>query len=209
MSEESCDAMIVGKLNTIVSFAFGVTEQDKMDILNVMLYAQTFSTYSIYDDWHSWFHYYRNRLESRGFERKGTVIGNSVVSGNIEDVRTAVFGIKGDSNSEQLADLVRRSFKALGVYKTAEAYFDGTIDLGQMQNFHIMPCENTASDELSLLLCGLKLSSDVYSAGPRRLILHFKGGSYRFNRDTYARHRESVLESLEKDTTAYFRRLGI
>lgn len=60
-----------------------------------------------------------------------------------------------------------------------------------------MPCEKYEPDRVLLLLCSLHLSVDEHAAGSRRLLFHFKGGSYIFDRKIYAAYRNGVTRYLD------------
>jgi hypothetical protein len=204
MGTVDSNAAIIGNINSLVAFVPGMSEQERTDVLNVLLYAQLFASHSrdLEKDWHGWMHVYRNRLVARSFQRKSIIAGNSEVLSSVDDVVQATFKVIGPSASGQLIDLVRRSFDAMGIKQIAKAFFDGDVESGQLGSFQIVPCEKTASGEVSVLLCGLHLSSDDYSQGRQRLIFHFKGGSYSFDNAAYATHRDSVSDYLRNKANA-------
>lgn len=204
MGTADSNAAIIGNSNSLVAFVPGMSEQEQADLLNVLLYAQSFASHSrdLKSDWHGWMHVYRSRLAARSFKRISIIAGDSEVLGNADDLVQATFKVIGSSANGRLIDLVRRSFEVMGIHQIANAFFDGNIESGQLGSFQIVPCEKTASGEVSVLLCGLHLTSDAYSQGRRRLIFHFKGGSYRFDNHAYAAHRDSVSDYLRNKANA-------
>ncbi|WP_397450113.1 hypothetical protein [Pseudomonas sp. NA-150] len=211
MNTVNNNAAILGRINSLVAFFPGLSAQEKSDIQNVLLYAQSFAsqTYDFERSWHSWMHYYRNRLEARGFQLQSLVTGDSEIISSVDDLARATFRVHGASASAQLADLVRRSVAAMGINRIVTAYFEGGIDSGNLGSFQIVPCEKTPSGDLTVLLCGLHLSVDGYSAERRRLVFHFKGGSYRCDPGVYAAHRKSVSDYLRNNPEAYFKNITL
>jgi hypothetical protein len=204
MDRMNGNAALVGSSNSLVTFATGIAQQEREDIQDVLLYADLFASQfrSQKKDWHSWMHVYRERLAARGFKRESVIVGDSEVLSSVDDLTQATFKIIGPWAGGQLADFVRRSFDALGINQMVNAFFRGNLDSGLLGSFQVIPCETTASGDISVLLCGLYLSSDEYSQGRRRLIFHFKGGGYAFDRGAYARHRSAVSDYLSDKARA-------
>jgi hypothetical protein len=205
------NATLLGSRNSVVAFVPGVSAQERADIEDVLLHAQLFASHSHDKNeyWSSWIHVYRTRLEARGFQRKSVITGDSELLSSVDDLFQATFKIVGSAASRPLVDLVRGSFHNLGVSQIAEAFFDGNIASTRLGSFQIIPCEKSASGAISLLLCGLQLGSDGYTGGQRRLIFHFKGGVYQFDREAYAAHRASVSAYLHGKADAYVKRIQI
>ncbi|MFH7422685.1 hypothetical protein RA276_29205, partial [Pseudomonas syringae pv. tagetis] len=88
--------------------------------------------------------------------------------------------------------LVQRAVKAMGVNQAAETYYQNGFDKGRLGSFQLVPCEKYEPDRILLLICSLHLSVDERAAGSRRLLFHFNGGSYTFDSNGYAAHRDDV-----------------
>ncbi|MGV8918259.1 MAG: hypothetical protein ACOH2R_10755 [Pseudomonas sp.] len=211
MNTADSNAVLLGKRNSLVAFTSEISVQERVNIQNVLLFAESFASGSSSPEthWHRWMHIYREMLGNRGVKLEQTILGDSVLLSSAEDLSEAKFRIKGVAETASLADLVHRSFDAMGVEGIVKAYFDRGFEIGGFKYFQIVPCEKTVSGMLSVLLCGLALSVDTRSAGQRRLVFHFKGGSYRFDLDLYAKHRESVTAYLRNKAIASIRHIRI
>jgi hypothetical protein len=204
MTANEGSAARLGDISSLVAFGPGMPEQERADIQNLLLDAQLFASH-VYDfksQWTTWMHYYRNRLQARGLRRKSLVMDDSLLISSTEDLMQATFRITGTEGREQLGQLVRRSFDAMGVYEAAEAYFQQGYDQGRLGSFQIVPCARFEPDQSLLLLCGLHLNTDGFSAGGRRLLFYFKGGSYVFDGKAYAAYREDVSRYLATKANA-------
>ncbi|GAO94598.1 hypothetical protein PSA5_17795 [Pseudomonas syringae pv. actinidiae] len=142
-------------------------------------------------------HYYRSRLKARGMQQKGVILGDSLVVSNVDDLLHATFKVSNPADRERLGGMMQRAFSAMGVNKAAEFYFQNGFDQGRLGSFQVVPCEKYEPNRTLLLLCSLHLSVDDYAPGTRRLLFHFKGGSYTFDRNIYAAHRDSVARYLD------------
>lgn len=205
------NAASLGDIPSLAAFEPDLTGQDRADIQDMLLDAQLFASH-VYDfqrHWTSWMHYYRNRLSARGLRQKSLILDDSLLISSTEDLMDATFRIIGTAGNERLAELVRRSFQALGVYQAANAYFDHGIDNGRLGSFQIVPCARLDDGQNLLLLCGLHLSVDGFSAGGRRLLFYFKGGAYVFGSAAYARHRADVARYLKTRTDAFISGVSI
>lgn len=205
------NATLLGGRNSLVAFAPSVSAQERADIEDVLLFAQLSAShpYDKNEYWSSWMHVYRTQLETRGFQRISVITGDSELLSSVDDLSWATFKVVGSAASRPLIDLVRRSFGSLGISQIAKAFFDADSASTRLESFQIVPCEKSASGGISVLLFGLQLASDDYSAGQRRLILHFKGGVYQFDLEAFDKHRDSVSAYLSGKVGAYITRIQI
>lgn len=211
MNANEGNATRLGDIASLVVFEPGFTGQDRADIQDMLLDAQLFASH-VYDfgqRWTSWMHYYRNRLRARGLRQKSVILDDSLVISSTEDLMQATFRITGTAHHEQLGELVRRSYDAMGVYQAAQAYFESGFDQGRLGSFQIVPCARSEPDQCTLLLCGLHLNVDEYSAGGRRLLFYFKGGSYTFDGHLYAPYRDDVKRYLKNKANAFVTNVNI
>lgn len=211
MNTNDGGAARLGDISSLVAFAPGMASQDKADIQDVLLDAQLFASH-VYDfnrQWTTWMHYYRSRLAARGLKRKSLVMDDSLLVSSTDDLMEATFRITGTGGRDQLGELVRRSFAAMGVLEAAQAYFNHGVDRTRLGSFQIVPCARSQAGQNLLLLCGLHLSADEYSAGGRRLLFYFKGASYVFDSSVHTAYRDDVRRYLKTKANALIQGLEI
>ncbi|MCD5994344.1 hypothetical protein KDX38_12050 [Pseudomonas sp. CDFA 602] len=198
MYSGTSNAVYLGDVPSMAAFLPGLSDEERSDVQDVLLDAQLFADrqFGFQEQWSSWMHYYRNRLGARGLQTAGLVLGDSLVVSSVQDLMTAAFRVSGLPGHDDLAEMVKRSFAAMGIFQAAEAYFLGGFDQGHLGSFQVVPCKRHGPDEILILLCSLHVSTDTYSAGTRRLLFHFKGGSYVFSRKIYQAHRDEVVRYL-------------
>ncbi|QHF01591.1 MULTISPECIES: hypothetical protein [Pseudomonas syringae group] len=211
MDRHDNNAVYLGGTRSMAAFLPGLSAQERTDLQDVLLDAQLFAgtQFGFERQWASWMHYYRNRLKSRGVQERSLVTSDSLLLSSVADLRDATFAIKGVTDHQRLGDLVRRSFDAMGVYQAASAYFERGLDNGRLGSFQIVPCAKSESGQILMLLCGLHLVTDAYSAGSRRLLFFFKGGSYTFDSSRYATYRSDVARYLGSKSTSMIRSFQI
>ncbi|KPB36428.1 hypothetical protein ALP12_04419 [Pseudomonas savastanoi pv. phaseolicola] len=193
------NAAYLGDIPSMVTFLPGLTSEERTDIQDVLLDAQLFAgkQFDFKTQWSSWMHYYRSRLKTRGIQQKGVVLGDSLVVSNVDDLLQATFKVSSPADRKRLGGMVQRAVAALGVNQAAESYFKNGFEQGRLGSFQVVPCEKYEPDRVLLLLCSLHLGVDEHAAGSRRLLFHFKGGSYTFDRKIYAAHRNDVTRYLD------------
>ncbi|WP_122455196.1 hypothetical protein [Pseudomonas viridiflava] len=211
MSADKNNAVYLGNIPSLVTFLPGLSVQERHDLQDVLLDAQLFAGAHLdfEKQWSSWMHYYRSRLNVRGVHARSLVVDDSLLVSSVADLRNATFAIKGVGDHQLLGDLVRRSFEAAGIYQAAGAYFQSGSGRSRLGSFQIVPCAKTGNGQILMLLCGLQLVADSYSAGGRRLVFFFKGGSYTFDSRVYATHREDVIRYLAGRSKSMIRAIQI
>ncbi|RMR10675.1 hypothetical protein ALP17_00331 [Pseudomonas savastanoi] len=199
MNAEAGNAAYLGDIPSMVAFLPGLSSEERTDIQDILLDAQLFAgrQFDFKTQWNSWMHYYRSRLKARGIQQRGLVLGDSLVVSNVDDLLQATFNVSNPADRERVGSLVQRAVKAMGVNQAAESYFQNGFDQGRLGSFQVVPCEKYEHDRILLLLCSLHLSVDERAAGSRRLLFHFKGGSYTFDSKRYATHRDDVMRYLD------------
>ncbi|MEE4820868.1 hypothetical protein V2K62_24075 [Pseudomonas alliivorans] len=211
MSVDETNAVYLGGMPSLVTFLPGLSVQERQDLQDVLLDAQLFAGAHLdfEKQWSSWMHYYRSRLRYRGVHPQSLVMDDSLLVSSVEDLRRATFAIRGVGDHQLLGGLVRRSFEAAGIYQAAGAYFQSGSGRSRLGSFQIVPCAQMGNGQVLMLLCGLQLVADAYSAGGRRLLFFFKGGSYTFDSQTYAAHREDVIRYLGGKSKSMIRAIHI
>ncbi|OBS32680.1 hypothetical protein [Pseudomonas syringae] len=199
MSADTENAAYLGNIPSMVAFLPGLASEERTDIQNVLLDAQLFAgrQFDFKTQWGSWMHYYRSRLKTRGIQQKGLVLGDSLVVSSVDDLLEATFKVSHPADRKRLSDMVQRAVAAVGVNQAAESYFQNGLDQGRLGSFQVVPCEKYESGRMLLLLCSLHLSVDDHAPGRRRLLFHFKGGSYIFDSKVYTAHRDEVMRYLD------------
>ncbi|WP_109514145.1 hypothetical protein [Pseudomonas ovata] len=201
----------VGDADTLVAFFPGVPAAQRDDIQDALLYAHLFASHQhdVQQQWHGWMQYYRNRLEKCGFVRQSLVVKDSVLLSSRDDIDTASFRILGATASDNVRALVRNAVVRLGIKQMALSYFDGGRLSARMGSFQIVPCEMSGAGQVGVLLCGLRVSTDQASPDARRLIMHFKGGSYSFDPRGYDTQRQAVHSYLAGKANAVIRQIEL
>ncbi|RMN97883.1 hypothetical protein ALQ50_02619 [Pseudomonas coronafaciens pv. coronafaciens] len=211
MNSGTGNGAYLGDIHSMVAFLPGLSGEDRNDILDVLLDAQLFAgkQFDFTTQWSSWMHYYRSRLRTRGLQQKGVVLGDSLIVSNVDDLVQATFKVSNPADRKRLSSMVQRAFTAMGVNQAAASYFQDGFDQGRLGSFQVVPCEKYEPGRILLLLCSLHLSIDERSAGRRRLLFHFKGGSYTFDTKIYAEHRNDVARYLDGRAKSLIRAASI
>ncbi|AVB22197.1 MULTISPECIES: hypothetical protein [Pseudomonas syringae group] len=211
MSTDTDNAAYLGNIPSMVAFLPGLSSEERSDLQDVLLDAQLFAgkQFDFKTQWSSWMHYYRSRLKARGMQQKGVILGDSLVVSNVDDLLQATFKVSNPADRKRLGSMVQRAFSAMGVSQAAEFYFQNGFDQGRLGSFQVVPCEKYEPNRTLLLLCSLHLSVDDHAPGTRRLLFHFKGGSYTFDRNIYAAHRDNVARYLDGKARSMVRAASI
>lgn len=211
MSTDTDNAAYLGNIPSMVAFLPGLSSEERNDLQDVLLDAQLFAgkQFDFKTQWNSWMHYYRSRLKARGIQQKGVILGDSLVVSNVDDLLQATFKISNPADSKRLGGMVQRAFSAMGVNQAAESYFQDGFYQGRMGSFQVVPCEKYEPNRTLLLLCSLHLGVDDHAPETRRLLFHFKGGSYTFDRTIYAAHRDNVARYLDGKAQSMVRSASI
>ncbi|SDW93939.1 hypothetical protein SAMN05444064_10942 [Pseudomonas syringae] len=211
MSTDTDNAAYLGNIPSMVAFLPGLSSEERADLQDVLLDAQLFAgkQFDFKTQWSSWMHYYRNRLKARGLKQEGVILGDSFIVSSVDDLLQATFKLSNPADRKRLGGLVQRAFGAMGVSQAAESYFQNGLGQGRLGGFQVVPCEKYEQNRTLLLLCSLHLSVDDHAPGTRRLLFHFKGGSYTFDRDIYEAFRSDVARYLDGKAQSMVRSASI
>ncbi|MCF5466293.1 hypothetical protein [Pseudomonas syringae] len=211
MSTYTDNAAYLGDIPSMVAFLPGLSSEERTDIQDVLLEAQLFAgkQFDFKTQWSSWMHYYRSRLKARGIQQKGVILGNSLVLSSVDDLLQATFKVSNSADRKRLGSMVQRAVTAMGVNQAVESYFKNGFDQGRLGSFQVVPCEQYEPNRILLLLCSMHLSVDDYAASGRRLLFHFKGGSYSFDSTIYAAYRNDVARYLDGKAQSLVRSASI
>ena len=202
---ESSNAVIAGK--NIVSFSPGIKAADRADLLDLMMYADSFAsqTYRKNEHWLSWMLYYRDRLERSGCRLRSSIVKPPMVINNVRELDKIRIGFNSEIHADKLLDLARRSFKVAALNQYAQDFFEFGSDSGTLNTFQIVPCESLADGEISFLLCGLHANANVASERRggdwrlnREMVVTIAGGVYSLSGQDFSAHRERIRSHLQQ-----------
>jgi hypothetical protein len=203
MNELESNALVAG--NNIVSFAAGVLAADRVDLLDLMMYANIYAgqSYRVEENWISWMLYYRKQLEYSGCRLRSLIVKEPMVINSARELDDIGFSVKGTAQIANLLELTRRSFKAARLSEYARHFFEYGSGSGSLSTFQVVPCENLAEGEISFLVCGLHASATVMSDDrggdwrvDREMVVRLAGGVYSLRRQDFSVHRERIRTRL-------------
>lgn len=194
---------IVG--SSMVSLYDGVDRQDREDLFDGLLHADTFASrhFDQRTDYDNWLFRYRTRLEHRGWLLVSPILHTPQVVFGASELDSVTFDLVASAGAQALADLVQASWRSMRVHRFADHFFDKGQRNGELGRLQMVPCMNDADSTLLMLICGIRLTGSVdmrdfefWSETQRQMILRISGGVYRFDRATYGRYRQEIRNSL-------------
>ncbi|WP_297844388.1 hypothetical protein [Pseudomonas sp.] len=204
--------------NNLVSFSVGMSNQEKEDVLDLLLYADFFASQA-YDRrlfWKNWLDYYRNRLVRHGCSLKSLIVRDPVVITDPHELDRLTFSIVGKEGSAELASMVQASFSAMRINQYAREFLQRGTGAGRVGSFQIVPCERTADGEIRIFLCALQVNAlEVVDEGwfwktsVRDLVFRLVGGAYAFSSDRYAPSRNEIRNKLIQNSSRFVQDLEI
>lgn len=199
------DANAVISDTNLISFS-GISREDRADILDLMMYADfsASQTWRREENWTSWIDYYRKRLEACGCRLRTNIVKQPMVISSAAELDNLSFGVVGSVAVSGLLQLARRSIKGARISQYAQHFFAMGQSAQALSTFQIVPCEATASGEVSILVCGLYASATTSSEGrggdwgtDRQMVVRLAGSVYSFSQAAYGPYRERVRTHFE------------
>lgn len=207
MSEMPPVALIAG--SNLISFMGGVSRQEKKDVSDLLRYADFFAgqTYDRNEHWNSWIDYYRNRLNTYGCTLSSRILMTPMVITDPQELERIRVDVTGTTASASLGKLITKTFQQVRIDERARAYFQHGRGNSTLGTFQLVGCEKTDAGEILILLCALHANAyaEVDILGltervQRDIVMHFKGGVYTFDRNTYALNRQMISSKLRNIT---------
>lgn len=203
MSNSTNNALVMG--NTVISFA-GVSDRYRNDLMDLFMYAHHRATQTFRPDtqWTSWIDYYRNHLTNKGCRLDSILASQPQVIGSSDELGDFKFGVKRSAKrTDGLMELARRSFRSANINAFARRFFESGHGVGQHSSFQIIPCEATATDDISFMICALHASASATAQAlggdswiKREMVVRLAGGVYNFNGPRYDGFRAQVQARL-------------
>ena len=189
----------------LVSFGEGIEEGLQQDVLDCLLYAQLKADgeTSRQNDWRGWLHAFQQSMGSAGARQSDVVGDNMMIVRGLRDLRNPRF--LGADSSAELRDLFNRSIDALMTSEHANTYFRSWFTSGRSESFQVVPCVMETDDEVTIMLCGLQLTTLAFRSGfffwdvlRGEMRVHYAGAAYRFSRTLFEPSRSQVQETLDR-----------
>lgn len=206
--------------NNLVSFSPDMAPQDIQDLMTLMMYAELSANTRFDQKLHTkrWMDHYQSRLVKYGCSLASFLAEDELTATDMHQMRGWLLQFIGTLGSEELKGLAMRSFEALRVDERAQRYLAASAasaGAGSAQVMKITPCQLTASGEVLVFFCGMRLlrsehveSSWHWDDKMRYVSFIPNGGVYHFDRVAFAVHREKLGEALKRQSSDYFHEVG-
>jgi hypothetical protein len=202
----SATGAIVG--NSLVSLSADIDRQDKDDIFNCLLRAERVAGQVSRDEHFAyWVYRYGKALEHRAWAKSSPIIHQPAVITCPSDLEDISFGVINSAGSLWLARQAVASLRASQFQRHAKHFFENDSEQSVTAGFQVVPCLVSAGKTITLLVCGVQITGhvesrdfDFWTQCRRDMVLRISGGSYQFNRDTYAKYRESDARQISESS---------
>lgn len=215
------DSMILG--TNLVSFASGVSSEDRSDIMDVLLLAEL-SASKRHDQekmWEPWINAYTQVLADSGFVSRGSIAHEPVKVSSKGQFQRETSKLVQKITPPQLAGVARSALDTMFNSDHAQSFFSTWLGFnsGRSDSFQIVPCASAASGVVNIAACGLQMVTRTRLNIPiigiiqrpfsYEMNLTLRGAGFVYHRDTYARQRERVQKALQAFGTSELQRISI
>ncbi|HEY0286266.1 MAG TPA: hypothetical protein VGC62_04545 [Pseudomonas sp.] len=197
------DALLVG--GNLVSFGAGISQDLRDDILDCLLYAQL-SADKKHDrgqGWKRWIEQYQRVILQKGSQLTGAINPTSLTIKRLSDLRYLPLNPTGTATSPQLRALMRTSLDMLLKSGHAQTFFNTWFSSGRSENFQVVPCEMDEQGGVTILVCGLQMTTTALSqnfffwqALAGEMTVRSNGASFRLTAQSYEPYRKPIRDYL-------------
>lgn len=180
--------------NTVTSFLGDMSEAEKQDIQDCLLYAEIQADKGRGSGPWAWLSNYQHALLKLGFDMESYIVDQPLLISNAHQVRDYKVQVAGVQNSQGLANLLGELFDSLYLERDALGYLTHPPAEALVSNRQCAPCEKTREGVISVFVCGLQLSCRPHEKNPELTFvrLNSKGGSFKFDATVYAALKDEV-----------------
>lgn len=207
-------ALMVGE--NLVTFGETLVEQDRQDMLDLMVYAEMHATSNADQQVspYEWLSFYQGALMQHGCKIMSFVADDTFEAFTVEQVRRFELRVASKDKDDMFVQMVKQG---LAVFRLEEKVTRHLLQSSVPQRespkavlCSVNPCYLDEQNRAFLGICGLVLSYEVQvrqglltDTYAQYVTLSPTGGRYLFDREVYATHREQVHEQTDR----YFDRL--
>lgn len=200
---ESESTLMVGE--NLVTFTEGVSQQDRQDMLDLMVYAEMYATRQV--DQHAcpgdWLTFYQQKLLMHGCKIMSFVADDTFTAFSVEQVRAFELRVAAKDGDVLFPEMVKQGLVALNLEEKAARHLAQSSvprrDALKSVLCNVNPCYTDERNRTFLCICALVLSYEVQvkhglitDTYTQYVTLSPGGGRYLFDRDVYAMHRQQV-----------------
>ncbi|SEQ81738.1 hypothetical protein SAMN03159444_02528 [Pseudomonas sp. NFACC02] len=198
------DTLLMG--NNLVSFEASVSRSLRDDILDCLLYAEH-SANKKHDrslHWKLWIEQYQRVLYQNGGRLTGAINADQLIIQHIRELRYVPYAIAGSATSRELQAVLERSISKLLDSSHARTFFNSWFSSGRSESFQVIPCCANEGGGVSILVCGLQMTSRAFKPGPVAweaggdLTIRSNGGSFLLSEESYQPYRERIRAHLAR-----------
>lgn len=209
MTDARSDKVLVGQ--SLVSFSFDMSENERNDILDCLNYCETRADrkYDRHGGWKKWINRYQAGLYNNGFKLSGALDSNTVQVSHIREVPEVLRTAIQTSGHPRLAALGHATLERMLGSSHAQSFFQRWFSAGLTESLQVVPCQRAPSGDIEVLICGVRLVTERiegawFQAPHSSMMISVDGGAYLFNEQAYGPYREKVESALVRYTRIYF-----
>lgn len=209
MTVKTSDYLILG--SSLVSFLPGVSEQDRADILDVLLLAELSASgqYDRHKQWEAWIAAYQAALNESGLTAQGSLAPKPVKVRSQRRFRREAAKLVMTINPQQLAVLAQSALDQMFSSAHAQSFFKHWFgfNAGRSDSFQVIPCQQATSGVINIAVCGLEMVTRTRTNLPLigilqnpfryEMTLSLRGAGFIFNREIHAQYRARVQKQLQ------------
>lgn len=205
---ESERSLMVGE--NLVTFTEGVSQQDRQDMLDLMVCAEMYATDQV--DQHvspgNWLTFYQQKLLMHGCKIMSFVAEDTFTAFSVDEVRAFELRVAAKDGDVVFANMVKQGLVALNLEEKAARHLAQSSvprrDSHKSVLCNVNPCYTDDRNRAFLCICALVLSYEVQvkhglitDTYTQYVTLSPSGGRYLFDRDVYATHREQIHQQTD------------
>lgn len=187
--------------DSVLSFGASIDQPLREDILDCLLYAQLSADkkHQKRAAWRPWIEQYQRVIYQNGSPLNGAIDPMNLKIKRLRDLRNLPLASRGTATSPQLRALMNSSLEKLLESEHAKTFFSSWFSAGRSESFQVVPCQIDEAGEVTILVCGLQMTTTAVSHSPffwqalsGDMTVRSNGASFRFSTQGYAPYRDKI-----------------
>jgi hypothetical protein len=212
----SAQPMTLLRGSNVVALTDGMSEQERADILDCLMYAQIKASERAdsHTGWFTWINRYHGALLKAGLTFSGVLASQTRSISDKRELPFLASSLIESYGHQALGDLARSSLDALLKSRTANTFFQEWFVKDRTENLQLVPCLKASNGQIEIMVCAMRLITEStegswFERPTSTMIINVEGGAFLYDQNAFGAVREKLRARLDRHAAEYFDSLTI
>jgi hypothetical protein len=197
--------------SNVVALTEGMSEQERADILDCLMYAQIKAgeRADSHTGWFTWINRYQGTLLKTGLTFSGILASQTRSISDKRELPFLASSLIESYGHQALGYLARSSLDALLKSHIAQNFFQEWFVKDRTENLQLVPCLKASNGQIEIMVCAMQVITEStagswFERPTSTMIINVEGSAFIYDQHAFGAVRKKLRARLDRHAAEYF-----